>query len=132
MTEIEQAEETLRQLKEELVDVKHKLEEAKALEKRAEQLDGGFWGRDKGGGLIGRAAEKVAELKHIAAQKLLPKVVFLKKSGWSRDDAEYVVEKVTPKRIFVQQIGCTRSQQYDRDGKEISGSGTIDMKATFE
>lgn len=131
MNEIEQAEETLRLLKKELVDVKQKLEEAKALEKRAEQLDGGFWGRDKGGGLIGKAAEKVAELKHIESQKSMRRVVFLKKPGWSREEAEFVVEKVTPKRIFVQQIGNKRSDQYDREGNAIGGYGVIDMKATF-
>ena len=54
----------------------------------------------------------------------------IKDPSWG-GSKEYALEKITPKRIFVQEIGCTRSIQFDRNGDAISGSGKIDMEKTF-
>lgn len=48
---------------------------------------------------------------------------------------EWIVEKVTPKRIFIRQPGWTNAKQYKRDGVPVAACFTdafIDVEATLK
>jgi hypothetical protein len=136
LNEVDQAKAKLQALKAEahtLSQRKRELhDEIDQIEHRIHQLYGGFggWGEIK----QAKEAIKLAELKE--RDKVARLVV------WSVEPARYlhggndepfIVDKVTPKRIYVRRRGETNSEYYNKDG----GSGRdyintkIDIAATF-
>jgi len=124
------------EIRQELEDAKARLEsltkERKQIEDRLAEvkletsnLDGGPWSR--GYGSIQRLECELAStlLREQDAEK--PRVVF-KKSPWNED---YIVSRVTPKRIYLRVPGHKYESQYYKDGTAVSGSGVIDIEATF-
>lgn len=108
--------------------------EIKSLEGRLEQakselrdMAGDTFSRGKG--KIGQFTSKIASIDHKITQVQSLPVVWMKDQ---RDD--YIVVKVTPKRITVQKFGYNGNKdQYNRDGTPVSSwySNSINLLATF-
>lgn len=83
-------------------------------------------------GLIHTLRSNLAAAKLRESDATLPRVVFVKR-GYGFSDGEYVVSRVTPKRIFIRQVGHSDVDQFHRDGAAVrSWIGTaIDIPATF-
>jgi hypothetical protein len=121
--ELEDAKSRLKSLEGERERIEKRLAEVKP---EIERLGGGFWGR--GRGTINKLGDdlSLAMLREQDAEK--PRVVFSKAPNWG---SEYVVSRVTPKRIFLRSPGSKREEQYYKDGTAVSSSGVIDIEATF-
>lgn len=99
--------------------------ELEEIEQRQRELSGGFRG-------FGEIKSKRAEIKTLEleiADKQKPRVIWT--DGTTSD--EQIVDKVTPKRIFVRTIGRERADQYVRaTGERVggwSGAKKIDLQA---
>ncbi len=73
---------------------------------------------------------QVKDLERKIEDKKKPRVV------WKEDrEGDYIVDKVTPKRIAVKEVGHIRSEQFNRDGTPVSQYSfrryVIDLQATF-
>lgn len=66
-------------------------------------------------GEIASARKRVAECEQIEADDPLPKAMIL--------GVSYVIDKVTPKRIFLRKAGGSDVSQYDRDGRPVAQWG---------
>ena len=98
--------------------------ETKQLKERLNDLEG-FWSRP---GLIKIAKDKLEQAKRLDEDSRRRKVVWV---GNERD-ADYIVDKITPKRIYVRKRGAEASCFYNIDGSSLSSFGrTIDITATF-
>lgn len=107
-------------------DIANHNRELKVWEEQLKQLVGG-WGKT---GTIPKLTDKVEKLKLKIAHSKMPKVV------WKGEPAHYlrdaVVHKVTPKRIFVGNLGADRPTQFEKTGKAVGYcAGEIDIEATF-
>lgn len=113
-------------LRKEQKELQKKLEE---VEKQLTELQGkGGWYKDYG--KIYHLDREIKSLELKVAHESKPKVVWKQKpTEWMKD---YVVHKVTAKRIYVGSPGG-RSSIYDKEGKSVpSGRGNfIDIEATF-
>lgn len=94
-------------LNSELARLENQLTEVKAAMR---MLDGGL-GRN---GEIQRQRAYVNELQRIEDDKDLPAVKFIK------GDGDYVISRITPKRIFIRMRGGTHETAFDRQGYSIS------------
>ena len=73
---------------------------------------------------------QVEDLERKIEDRKKPRVI------WEEDrEGDYIVDKVTPKRIAVKEVGHTRSEQFNRDGTPVSQYSfrrhVIDLQATF-
>lgn len=109
-----------------LRDRKNKLDdELKEVEDRQRALAGGY----HRSGLVRQKKAEIERFERIQEQKKKPRVIWT--DGTTSEDK--IVEKVTPKRIFVMDIGGTRATQYVRKtGEQVSawsGAKKIDLDA---
>lgn len=85
-----------------------------------------------GSGEIPYKRSQIEELERNIEDGKKPRVVW--KEGSLRE-GNYIIDKVTPKRIAVKQVGHTHCEQFNRDGTPVSrygyGCNEIDLKATF-
>lgn len=81
-------------------------------------------------GEISYNRSQIEDLKRIIEDRKKPRVVWKEKSNRS---SNYIVDKVTPKRISVKRVGATHCEKFNRDGTPVSSYNrdTIDLKATF-
>jgi hypothetical protein len=125
------------EIRQELEDSRAKLEslegERDRIEKRLKEIKPEI--ERLGGGFFGRSDGRITRLEGYLSLALLceedaekPRVVFSKAPSWG---SEYVVSRVTPKRIFLRSPGSKREEQYYKDGTAVSGSSVIDIAATF-
>lgn len=85
--------------------------ELEAAERRIRQLRGSHHGY----GEIPLARGRVKECEQIEADESMPKAMIL--------GVPYVIDKVTPKRIFLRKAGGSDVSQYDRDGRPVAQWG---------
>ena len=102
------------------------LEDAEKFRKELEDIEGKWC---HGGKLrdLDRRIE-VAQLKCGDAKK--PTVVFDSTDYWHRDK-DYVVRKVTEKRIYIALRGDYHTSMFEIHGKAVSGSTRINIEQTF-
>lgn len=135
MNEVEQAQAELDSLKSEWTylqqERKHLEDTLKEIEARSKELHN-IWLAD---GLIYQAERRLAKAQLKAEDENARLVVW--KAGqphWTRD-RQYVVSKVTPKRIYIRAKGNDRAEFYGRDGikpnRPVTSYGQIDIEATF-
>lgn len=96
-----------RMLEESIKNLENQLESAKT---RLRELDGGFMGK----GLIQDAIKKVADIRRFIDDKQKQPVIW--RDGFAPDTTDYVVDRVTPKRIYVKRIGGVGTQQFKHNG----------------
>lgn len=126
---VTQAEAALKALEEEYAALS---EEEKRLEARLKEVEArrrqlkGWNPRD---GEIARARNEFEHAKRIEQDAALPRV--LVKSGWREDMIQMVLIKVTPKRIYLREIGGVREEIFDRDGKAYVGQ-ILDVEALLK
>ena len=102
------------------------LEDAENLRKELDAIEGRWCNRGKLYALDLKIA--VAQLKCEDANK--PTVVFDSKDFWHRDK-DYVVRKVTEKRIYIALRGDLHTSMFEIHGKAVSGNTQIDIEQTF-
>lgn len=102
------------------------LEDAENLRKELDTIEGRWCNRGKLYALDQKIA--VAQLKCEDAKK--PTVVFDSKDFWHRDK-DYVVRKVTEKRIYIALRGDLHTSMFEIHGKAVSGNSRIDIEQTF-
>lgn len=51
--------------------------------------------------------------------------------GWYQSPEPYIIDKITPKRIYVRQRGEKQADYYDKDGTNGYGNCKIDIIKTF-
>jgi hypothetical protein len=135
MTQIEEAKAKLDSL---LAEERSLRKERDAIEARASEIIGrlselapsfGGWGE------IRAAKEALANAERDEADAKLPTVVFVGSPPWShgKEGGRWVVDKVTPKRIFIREAGSTVDKQYLHDGTEPGSyqGSKIDIAKTF-
>jgi len=101
---------------------------AKRVRERLREIDGGPFG---GYGDLGHAKIALADAERVERDKTLPRVVWAE--GFEPQDGDWVLEKVTPKRIYVRKAGKTATELFSRDGSHISSwqRWKIDVEKTF-
>jgi hypothetical protein len=113
-----------------VTEIKVAKQEIKTKEKRLSELRGGFHGHGEIRKVKAKAERKQREIE----DQDKPKVV------WCDDfwvgGYNYIVFKVTPKRIFVRTPGDKSTYQYNKDGTNITKDErcriqAIDIEATF-
>lgn len=124
---IETATKELIDLVQEARIIKSRLAEMEAetsqLRDRLNDLDG-FW---SGRGLITIAKSKLEQAKRLDDDSRRREVVWV-----GNERADYVVDKITPKRIYVRKRGCEVRVFYNIDGSASASFGrTIDIDKTF-
>lgn len=116
----------LESLRSEEKQLKIRLEEVLVRERA---ICGGF--RDYGE--IGEATSNIESLRRQIVDVDKPAVVWKKREWWSHrgDPPEYVVSRVTAKRVYIRERGAQSEDYYDKMTGESSHRGTIDITATF-
>jgi hypothetical protein len=100
--------------------------EKKQIESRLHELTGGWGGR----GLILAAKHKLITAEQEAKDATKREVKWVKdKPGF--EVAEFIVDKVTAKRIYVRRRGRKDSEFYNHDGEKHQYGCKIDVAATF-
>lgn len=123
---IESARVELRQTQERLRAI---ADEEKTLKKREQQLGGAF-GNSRGD--IFFMEKHLETIDRFIGDQTKPKAHLTEGKRWQSDDEEWIVDKVTPKRIFLRQKGRERVDLYNHDGTPVSSYGrSIDMAKTF-
>jgi len=110
--------------------IDHYKELMKQWEEEYKGLVGSGWGHSCGE--IGHLKAKVANLELKVVHSKKPKVVWIKEPCYK--DRDYIVHKVTAKRIYVCLPGYDRHDLYNKDGTSVStwgGASKIDIEATF-
>lgn len=99
-----------------------------ALRAARKELAGSAYGTAYG--RIRQLRYELEQAKHRERQTTLTKVVWI---GQTDVDSEHLVSRVTSKRIYIQQLGYTREEQFRRDGTAISrwDDRQIDIDRTF-
>jgi hypothetical protein len=107
-------------------------DEQQQIEERLYEIHGGF----RGYGEMSRARQKVKVEERAARDATLRLVVWKVEPSthWNDKSPEpYVVDKVTPKRIYVRRRGEERADYYVKDGTtgKSYGASVIDVDKTF-
>jgi len=134
MNAIEKAKQEVANLQLELTQLREKKKEleqqAKDADQRIRQLVGFYSSR----GLIGQAERRVKTAEREARDAVGRLVVWIT-PPWriGKDDKPYIVDKVTPKRIYVRRQGNERADFYEKDGTTGTryGDSQIDVAKTF-
>ena len=139
MNAIIEAKQRVNNLLEERNRLKDELASAEATAKRVRErlgkIEGSPW--DRYGGELARAKSKLADAKRDEADKTLPRVVWQEghspRDEYQRHDGDWVLEKVTPKRICIRKAGLGQTELFNRDGTHISRGRKlrIDIEKTF-
>lgn len=99
----------------------------KAMNERIIVLNGGFWNRN--GGKIGYLRMQLSAAKLYEQHEKSPVVHF---AGTHYDDREYIVAKVTSKRISISHRRSESLTQFNLDGSSVSSyRRQIDIRKTF-
>ena len=134
MSTIEQAEQRIRNLNTELhlnrahISILDK--EMRHLEERNKAISGTSWTH----GELQKAKNELAKAKLEERDKTARPVVWkMVREYQCTGHRDYVVEKITKKRVYIRKKGCKSTSYYDREtGKGSSKyDGTIDLEATF-
>jgi hypothetical protein len=109
-------------------------EELERLKTRHQELCGSTWGRSSNGE-IHFAQQRVEQAERNATDAIARKVVWVDDHApyTGHDDKVYVVDKITPKRIYIRIQGSSRSVYYNKDGTNNSEwtKCRIDIYKTF-
>lgn len=83
-------------------------------------------------GLIPRLKAKLKQALLEESDETKPRVVWAHRATYC-NQGEYIVRKVTPKRITIAQIGHKCTSNFNRDGSVVSShdKSKIDLAATF-
>ncbi len=120
---LEVVEETARDLNDEIRCLQKEIGEKQALLKDLE----GSWSRR---GIIGKLKNDIGKLKLEIDHCSKPKVVWKKEP--MEFEKDYIVKKVTAKRIYVGSPGTKCHTLYDKNGIAVGYKGNeIDIEATF-
>lgn len=132
--DVELAESRLQVLEMERVALQRELsvarQQIKDIECRLRELVGSF----SRTGLIARAKQDKDTTERMAKDSRARKVIWLTPRSWTRDrKQEWVVEKVTPKRIYIREPGSYRSSYYSRQtgAGRCEYDGVIYIEKTF-
>jgi hypothetical protein len=130
---IDEAKQKVNDLLQESNRLKDELASAEATAKRARErlgkIEGSPW--DRYSGELARAKSELAAAERDEADKTLPRVVWAE--GFEPQDGDWVLEKVTPKRICVRKAGSNETELFNHDGMHISRGRKlrIDIEKTF-
>lgn len=114
-------------LKIEIAEIKEAMKEKQT---RLEQLTGGVWTKDYT--LIDKKKGELESAKRWEADAGKPAIVWLvAPSLWGNDENEFIVSRVTPKRIYIRKRGDSHETIYNRDGTAQYGSAVINVEATL-
>jgi len=91
---------------------------------------GSQWGSYGTYGTLQDLKRKLADAKRTEADADAIPVVWEKEPSFGKD--EYVVRKITKKRIYIAKHGSPSQSYYNKDGtSNYSTNGTIDLEGTF-
>lgn len=134
---IEETKGYLKVLQAEVVVVRRRIKEVEEelgrLKTRSLALHGSVYG---GGGELYFASQRLKQAELEATDAVARKVMWVDNKQPYQDVYEkfgYIVDKITPKRIFVRCVGHERCYQYNKDGTVVSGykDASIDINKTF-
>lgn len=129
---VEQAQAEVDNLTNESLNLSKRIAEANLivaeLERRKQEIDGTTYNQR---GLLMSARNRLISAKRRNRDNSLRNVIWCI-NGFQKENSLHVIDKVTPKRIFVRIHGEKHSDQYTHDGKPVGyGSHQIDIAATF-
>lgn len=104
-------------------------QQTKEVEARIREIYGGF---SRNGLLL--QAERSVKIAEREARDRYARLVVWVTAPWDRsDDKPYIIDKVTPKRIYVRRRGQERADYYEKDGTTGTryGKEQIDLAKTF-
>lgn len=117
-----------KQLEADIASWEEKIKEAKAEHRNLM----GFGGGTRGGGLLSNTKADLALVRRYQSDLLLPHPVFTK--GYDKEE-DYCIVKVTPKRLYIRNIGSSRDTIVNIAYPESSYFWTcngLDIEATIE
>lgn len=82
-------------------------------------------------GEIGQSKAKAKRIEGTIKDLQSRLVVWAVTRTWGHTGRQYVVSRVTPKRIYIREVGAEREIYYDHDGSRGTYDGKIDIEQTF-